>query len=39
MQIITAAFPPCRLEPVRFEQDYRNRWDDQWDPFGSLPRG
>lgn len=27
------------LEPLRLEQNYRNRWDDQFDPCGSLPRG
>ncbi|XP_045184465.2 uncharacterized protein LOC123542607 [Mercenaria mercenaria] len=27
------------LEPLRMEQQYRDRWDDQFDPCGSLPRG
>ncbi|KAH3809943.1 uncharacterized protein LOC127835434 [Dreissena polymorpha] len=27
------------LEPARFEQNYRDRWDDQWDPQCSMPRG
>lgn len=27
------------LEPLRLEQQYRDRWDDQFDPCGSLPRG
>lgn len=27
------------LEPLRLEHHYRNRWDDQFDPCGSLPRG
>ncbi|XP_060583615.1 uncharacterized protein LOC132739824 [Ruditapes philippinarum] len=26
------------LEPLRMEQQYRDRWDDQFDPCGSLPR-
>lgn len=27
------------LEPLHMEDSYRNRWDDQWDPYCSLPRG
>lgn len=28
-----------RSEPLRLEDSYRKRWDDQWDPSGLLPRG
>ncbi|WAR29411.1 hypothetical protein MAR_002979 [Mya arenaria] len=28
-----------RLEPARFSDSYRGRWDEQWDPLGYAPPG